>query len=153
MAVTRWNPSRDIERVWSDFDRMFSRLTNRDWLTRNDLDVTDNGTWSPSVDIMDHEHEYVVTAEIPGMNEDDVHISLKDNVLMLRGDKKSEVKEENENRYYRERLFGTFQRMFRLDAEVDASKVQAEYDNGILTIHLPKSKETMAKQIPIKTKK
>jgi len=153
MAITRWNPTRDIERVWNDFDRMFSRLTNRDWLTRSDLDVTDVGNWSPSVDIVDHEHEYVVTAEIPGMKEDDVHISLKDNVLILKGMKKSEVEDEGENRYYRERVYGNFQRMFRLDAEVDPDKVQAEYDNGVLTIHMPKSKETLAKQIPIKIKK
>lgn len=153
MAVTRWNPTRDIERVWSDFDRMFNRLTNRDWFNSNDLETANVGTWNPSVDIMDRENEYVVTAEIPGMKEDDVHISLKDNVLTLRGEKKSEVEDEEDNRYYRERVYGNFQRMFRLDAEVDADNVRAEYEQGILTIHLPKSKETMAKQIPIKSKK
>jgi len=153
MAITRWNPTRDIERAWSDFDRMFNRLTNRDWFQDSDLETTNVGTWNPSVDILDREHEYVVTAEIPGMKEDDVHISLKDNVLTLKGEKKSEVKDESDNRYYRERVYGNFQRMFRLDAEVDPDNVRAEYDNGILTIHLPKSKETMAKQIPIKSKK
>jgi len=153
MALTRWNPTRDLERAWSDFDRLFNRLTSGDWFSDPDMDVSDTGTWRPAIDLTEHENEYVVTAEVPGMEEDDVHISLKDNVLTLKGEKKFEQEEEGENRYYRERRYGNFQRMIRMDAEIDSDNVQAEYENGILTITLPKTKETMAKEIPVKSKK
>ncbi len=153
MALTRWNPSREVERVWSDFDRLFNRLTNNNWLSESENDVSEYGTWRPAIDITEHENEYVVGAEVPGMNEDDIQISLKDNVLTLRGEKKFEKEEEGENRYYRERHYGTFQRLIRLDSDVDSDSVNAEYDHGVLTITLPKTKETMAKQIPVNAKK
>ncbi len=153
MAITRWNPSRDLDRAWSEFDRLFNRLTGSDWFADRDMGVSDVGTWRPAIDVTEHENEYVLTAEVPGMQEDDVHISLKDNVLTLKGEKKFEEEEEGENRYYRERRYGNFQRMIRLDAEIDSDNVQAEYENGVLTITLPKTKETMAKEIPVKSKK
>lgn len=149
MAITRWTPNREVMNLWNDFSRVFDQLTNGDL----ESEVTSVGTWRPAVDVTEHEKEYTVEAELPGLAEDDIQISLRDNVLTIKGEKGIEEEEEGENRYYRERRYGRFQRMIRLDSEVDADKVKAEYENGVLTIHLPKTKETIAKQIPVKSKK
>jgi len=153
MALTRWSPRSDIRNLWSEFDRMFDQLTrNRDF-GENDSDIANVGTWRPAVDITEREKDFVVTAEVPGLEEDDIHLSVKDNVLTLKGEKKHEREEESENNYYRERLYGNFQRMIRFNSEIDPDEVNAEYENGVLTITLPKTKETMHKQIPVNFKK
>lgn len=152
MAITRWNPTRDLLSTWNEFDRLFNRLTRQD-LDEGESDISNVGNWRPALDITEKEKEYVVSAELPGLTEDDVHISLKDNVLTIKGEKKQEKTEEEEGRYYSERTYGNFQRMIRLDSDVDSEKVEANYENGVLNIHLPKTRETMHKQIPVKFKK
>ncbi len=153
MAITRWTPNREAMSLWNDFDRFFNRLTKSDLFDNPDSDFTGSGTWMPALDVTEKEKEYIVEAEVPGMSEDDIQLSLRDNVLTIKGEKKFESEEDEDNYYYRERRYGQFQRSIRLDGGVDDKKVDAEYSNGVLTIHLPKSKETMAKQIPVKSKK
>ena len=150
MAITRWNPTSELMSAWNDFDRLFNRLTRN---VDDDESMTNVGTWRPAIDIDEREKEYVVSAEIPGIDKDDINISIKDNVLTLKGEKKVEKEDKGDNRYYRERMYGSFQRMIRLDNEIDADNVEANYDNGVLHITLPKTKETMHKQIPVKFKK
>ncbi len=153
MALTRWSPTRDMltRNVWNEFDRLFNRMLGE---TSDDFesDISNIATWRPAVDLDEHEKEYILTAELPGLKEDDISISMKDNVLTLHGEKKYETEEKNDNRYYRERQFGKFQRMIRFDSDIDSEKIDANYTNGVLTIHLPKTKETMHKEIPVKFK-
>lgn len=97
------------------------------------------GLLSPQVDISETENEIKVKAELPGVSEQDVDVELNDDILTIRGEKKSERKEEKENYHFMERSYGTFQRSFQLPRPVDADKVQATFENGVLTITLPKN--------------
>jgi HSP20 family protein len=98
----------------------------------------DGGVW-PSVDVDETDKAYKVTAELPGMEQKDVEVTLRDNALIISGEKRREHKEENGGRTYAERSFGRFMRSIPLDTEVDADKVQAKFKNGILAVELPKN--------------
>ena len=120
-------------------------------------DVLDNGTfglstWTPAVDIAEQENEYLVKVELPGINKDDVKITVESNVLTVRGEKKQdqEVKEDNYHRV--ERTYGSFLRSFRLPSSVRADRIDAVYKDGILTVTLPKAEEAKPKQIEVKVK-
>ncbi len=151
MALVRWNQPRNSSSVWNEFDRMFNAVTEGNRNRANEL--SNVGTWSPALDIVENQKEYVITAEIPGIQEKDVNISLKDNVLTIKGEKQSGYDEESENCYYNERTYGEFQRMIRLDSDVNSDKVEANYKNGVLEVRLPKSKENQDREIRVNFKK
>ena len=100
-----------------------------------------NGTW-PSVEFSETDKEIRVTAEIPGLDEKDVEVMLEDGVLTLRGEKKAET--EDKDRQFSERYYGRFERHFSLGREVEDDKVAATFNNGVLTVTLPKSKKAQA---------
>jgi HSP20 family protein len=105
--------------------------------------------WTPAVDVTELEDRYELHAEVPGISEKDVHVSVTDNVLTLRGEKKHE-KEEKNSRYHRvERSYGGFQRSFTLPSNLKADEIKATFKNGILTIAIPKSEKVKPKEIPI----
>jgi len=106
-------------------------------------------SWSPAVDIFETENEVVIKAELPGMEAKDIEITLENNVLMLRGDRRFENETKNENYHRVERSYGNFTRSFSLPAFVDDSKVHAEYKNGLLRIVLPKKEQAKSKEIKI----
>jgi HSP20 family protein len=107
------------------------------------------GEWAPSVDIAETDNEVVVTAELPGVKQDDVDITIADDVLTLKGEKKEE-KEVKEKNYHRiERSYGSFQRSVSLPAGVQADKAKATYKDGVLHITVPKAEEAKPKQIKI----
>ncbi|MFI5012882.1 MAG: Hsp20/alpha crystallin family protein [Hyphomicrobiales bacterium] len=100
---------------------------------------------SPSVDVHETDPAYRVTVELPGLNEEDVEINLRDNSLIISGEKKSEHEEKEDGRHYSERSYGRFQRVIPFAAEVDADKVQAMFQKGVLTIDLPKNAKAQDK--------
>lgn len=104
----------------------------------------------PSVDMYDKEDEIVVKAEIPGVDKKDVNISLTDNTLTIKGESKKEKEVKEEDYYYSERSHGTFARMLSLPEKVVAEKVTAEFKDGVLEVHLPKSPEAKPKEIKVK---
>lgn len=106
----------------------------------------------PRMDITGNDNEYKISAELPGLEKDDVQIDLHDDMLTVKGEKKSEIKEEDKGRFHLERTYGSFSRTIRLPNDVDAEKVDAEFKNGVLNITLPKSKQAKdkAKKIQIK---
>jgi HSP20 family protein len=98
----------------------------------------------------ENENSYEVRAELPGLSEDDINLSLKDNVLTIKGEKRTErTEEEREDTYYSERIYGAFQRSIRFDENIEEDSINAEYSNGILRVHLPKSEKRESKEIPI----
>jgi HSP20 family protein len=106
--------------------------------------------WSPLVDISEDEKEYLIKAEIPEMKKDDIKISVQDNVLSISGERKYEI-DENGKKYHRvERAYGSFVRSFTLPEDADGSKVGAEYKDGVLKVHLPKSEKAKPKAIEVK---
>jgi HSP20 family protein len=96
---------------------------------------------TPAVDIDETDKELVVTAELPGVGDKDVEVSLAGDILTIKGEKKAEHEEKNGNSYYMERRFGSFSRSVRLPFEVRDEKVDAKFKDGVLTIHLPKPEE------------
>jgi HSP20 family protein len=98
-------------------------------------------SFSPTVDVAEKEGEIEVTAELPGLEEKDIEVTVDEHGLSLRGEKKQERKEEGENYYRMERSFGSFQRYIPLTGPVDREKVKARFKNGVLKIHLPKAGE------------
>jgi HSP20 family protein len=103
----------------------------------------------PPVDILENEHNIIIQAEIPGVKQEDLKITLENNVLTITGERKFEHEEKKENFHRMERRFGKFTRSFTLPASVDAEKVNANFENGLLNITLPKREEFKAKQITI----
>jgi len=103
------------------------------------------GIYSPNIDVRETDQAYRITAELPGLNESDVEINLRDNNLIISGEKKTEHDEKREDRYYSERSYGRFQRAIPFAIEVDADKAQAKFDRGVLTIELPKNAQARDK--------
>lgn len=107
------------------------------------------GGWNPAVDVMEDQDKLTVKAEMPGFKREDMNVSVHENNLILSGERKCED-EQNENGYYRsERFYGKFHRAVPLPFSVDASKVEARYRDGVLTVTLPKSEQAKAKQIEV----
>lgn len=120
---------RQVDRL---FDNVFAPLETRSF------GAAAAGAW-PSVDVHETDQVYRVTAELPGLEQKDVEVSLRDNALTISGEKREEYKTEDGGRTYAERTFGRFQRTIPLETEVDADKVQASFKNGVLTVEAPKN--------------
>jgi HSP20 family protein len=139
---------REINRLFEDFSRDFFR-------TPTPFGGGSEGFASvPRVDVSESENEYEVTAELPGIDEKDVEVTLADNVLTIRGEKKveREEKDKDKNYYMSERSFGSFRRAVPLPTEVDEGGVEANFKNGVLTVRLPKSPQAQAKTRRIEVK-
>ena len=141
-GIIPWRPLKGLEEWERQFDDLFGRRMLR-------LPVEERG-WMPSVDIFEKDDKFVVKAELPGMEKDNIEVNLTDHTLTIKGEKKKaeEVKEEN---YYRsERSYGSFMRTIELPREVHADKVKATFKNGVLEIRVPKTEEAKAKEIKVK---
>lgn len=152
MALTKWTPQNELAHMQSNFDRLFRRMISDHLPEGMKHQITDSGEWWPVIDIGETDDEYIVQAEIPGVTEKDIDISVRNDVLTIKGETTPELK-DNESRYYRERSYGKFQRAVRLDTAVNADKVNAEYRNGVLTVTLPKIEDSKPRQIPVKSAK
>jgi HSP20 family protein len=110
--------------------------------------------WSPTVEIRETTDEIRLTAELPGMSDDDITLTLENGVLSIAGEKKSEFEERDEDERFllTERFYGAFQRSFALPTSVDADKIKAGFDHGVLTITLPKTAQAKGRVIPVKSK-
>ena len=145
--LVRWEPLR-FEPVFKEFGSLARRL-NR--LFEGEIPEMElEGVWHPVVDIMDETDAVMMKAELPGMEREDIHIEVRNNMLTLRGEKKREEKVEKEGVVRSERIYGAFSRSFTLPATVNAEKIEAAYKNGVLTVKLPKVEQAKPKQIAIK---
>jgi HSP20 family protein len=107
---------------------------------------------APAVDVVEKEKAYQITAELPGMEEQNIDVTFSDGVLRIKGEKTEEKEEKKKDQYLSERRYGSFQRAFRLPDGVDADKIEANFKNGVLTVMLPKTTEAVRseKKIAIK---
>ena len=114
---------------------------------------TDAGTynWTPSVDISETDDNFEVRAELPGVAKDDLHVSVKDNLLTLSGEKRQENVDDTQNYSRVERRYGSFQRRFTLPSEVATDNIKAEYSDGVLTLSIPKPEAAKPTEVPITT--
>ncbi len=144
MTIVRWNPLHDMatnqERLSRILDGFYGRP--QEDLTRS--------AWVPAVDIYSNgQHELVLKAELPDMNEEEIDLTVEDNTLTLRGERKLDA-EITEDQFHRiERSYGSFARTFSLPPTVDAGKVSAQYKAGVLTVRLPLREEAKPKQIKV----
>jgi HSP20 family protein len=131
-----------------EMDRIFDRFLEPAW---SELELPAMGEWAPSVDVSETKDAIIVKAELPGVEQKDIGVTLQDDVLTIKGEKQAE-KEEKDKRYHRtERSYGAFYRSMRLPASVDASKVTAAFKDGVVTIALPKAPEAKGTTIPVKS--
>jgi HSP20 family protein len=128
------------------FFSVFERPLLRD-LFEGDTQVA---TYAPRVDVVENKENFVVRAELPGLKKEDVKLQLENNVLTLSGEKRSEEKRDEDNFHLRETRYGKFERSFRLTDNIDRSNITADYKDGVLTISLPKTKESQSKLIDVK---
>lgn len=154
-----WHPfaqlRQDIDRLFDDFwggsrRGMTSRLFDFEPLAKGLRGQM--GFVEPKVDVAETDHEYEITAELPGLDEKDVDVSLSDGILTIRGEKKSETEEKKKDYYRVERSYGSFQRSFSLPDSIDEDKIGASFEKGVLKLTLPKSAEAQKKQRKIAVK-
>jgi HSP20 family protein len=143
--LTTWRPLRDLDRMRSEMDRLWEAFFQGRPRRR-----TDEGEWLPSVDVSETKNDLVVKAELPGMDPKDIDISLSDGHLIIRGEKKQEREEKEEDYHFIERSYGSFTRSVQLPKQVNRDKINASYKNGILKVVLPKSEEAKTKEIKIR---
>jgi HSP20 family protein len=145
MSMVRFDPFRDLAILQ---DRM-NRLFNEAHSPRQSDDLMNRGTWTPAVDIYEVEGALVLKAELPDMRREDIDVSVENNTLTLRGERKldREIKQENFHRI--ERAYGSFVRSFSLPNTVDAARIGAEYKNGVLTVKLPVREDAKPRTISI----
>ncbi len=154
MSLMRWKPTRDLVSFPSgmvSLQREMNRVFDSFFDGADEPGLL-SGTWVPAVDVAEGEDSYTVKMEIPGVNKDDVKITLESGILTIRGEKKAESEVNEKNVHRTERSYGSFQRSFTLPTSVKNDRIDAVYKDGILTVTLPKAEETKPKQIEVKVK-
>jgi HSP20 family protein len=137
--LTLWRPHHDLFRWSREFDRLFDAAPGNG----------DAHELSPAVDIDEEETRFVIHADLPGMDQKDIEVRVHEGTLLLAGKRESKHEEKKGSAYYRERCYGSFARRFKLGSSVDDSKIEATYENGVLTVVLPKKEEVKPRQIPV----
>ena len=144
--LTRWEPVREMMTLREAMDRLFDDAFTRPLSTRD-------GGWStPAIDMYQTDNDVVVKAALPGFKADDVQINVTGDVLTIRGEMKREEEQQEKSWHIREHRWGSFERSISLPTDVVSEKAQADFDNGVLTISLPKAEEVKPKTITVKAK-
>jgi len=151
-ALTRWTPFKEME----DLHRRFSSVFGMTPLRQSSAVSGDENLalpdWTPLVDVIENDREYLIKVELPEVQKKDVRVTVENGTLTIAGERKSE-KEEKTRRYHRtERYFGRFERSFAMPDDADAAKVAADFKDGILQVHLAKSEKAQPKQIDVEVR-
>ena len=142
MAITRWDPFREVVALQNRVNNLFREMNE------GDSPLT-TASFVPAVDIYEDARKVVLKLEVPGIEEKDLDIRVENNTLTVKGERKFEKEEKEENFHRIERRYGTFYRAFTLPSTVDTEHVQANYQNGILKVELSKKPEAQPKQIKV----
>lgn len=146
--LTRWDPFKELEDLQNRITRLFGRApVRREGGKEEALRVAE---WAPLVDISEDDKEYLIKAELPEVNKEDVKVTVQNDVLTISGERKYE-KEEKKKKYHRiERAYGSFARSFTLPEDADPEKISAEFKDGVLYVHIAKSEKAKPKAIEVK---
>lgn len=145
MAMTRFDPFRELDQMQSRINRIFGEAYRG-----GSDELLHRGDWLPPVDIYENDqHEIVLRAELPGLKREDLDIKVENNTLTLRGERKRETDVKQESYHRVERTYGAFSRSFSLPATVNTEQVQAKFVDGVLTITLPMREEAKPRQIQV----
>lgn len=145
MSMIRWSPMRSVFHTQSEVGRLIDEVLS------GRIDPETKGVLQPAVDIEESPEGYLVRAELPGMKLEDIKITLADNELVVRGEKRREVEKKDATYHRTERVYGQFERTFSLSHAVSSDKIEATYRDGVLEVSIPKAEEAKAREIPIKT--
>ncbi len=143
-TLQRWEPFRGLVNLHEDLERLFGK-----W-TQPQGDETTRADWVPPVDISEDENGVRLAVELPGLSRDDIQVTVEDHCLTISGERKFEHPAPRENMHRVERSYGKFARTFRLPPTIDAEKVSAEMNNGLMLIALPKKPEAKSKRVEVK---
>ena len=146
MNLVRWNPFNDMLYFRNRFNRLFDESK---FPALGSEDGVALSNWNPVVDIFDKDDNIVITAELPGVDKENVSVDIKERVLTLSGERSGENEVKEDNYYRRERVYGSFKRSFTLPGNVDSDKIAAEFKDGVLKIEVPKPDKMTPKQITI----
>lgn len=145
MTLVRYRPMMDLFNMRDEMNRAFDGFF-RGFSSEGER----LGAYAPDVDIRETDDEILVSVEIPGMDQKDLNVSVRENVLTLKGEKKRGEETENTTSLVNERCYGFFARSFTLPADIQADKITAQYKNGLLTVTLPKAEKVKPKEISVK---
>ena len=140
--ISRWDPFRDL-------DLLRGRSLNFDsplWMSGGGAEPR----WAPALDVSESDDQFTVTVELAGAKKEDVQVEVHDNVITIRGEKRNEREEEDEQRRFVERTYGSFSRSFTLPANADGDRVQASFKDGVLTVEIAKREEAKPNVIAVK---
>ena len=153
-GLSRWEPFRSQLNPWKELEDVEKRLSALWGRTpakaEGQKEAISVAEWSPLVDITEDEKEYLIKAELPEIKKEDVKLTVQDNVLAISGERKYEKEEKNKKYHRVDRAYGSFLRSFTLPEDADGTRVAAEYKDGILKVHLPKSEKPKPKSIEVK---
>jgi HSP20 family protein len=142
-TIARWEPFRGVTTLQDQINRLFNDAFERTG------DQSNLSAWAPAVDIYETEHELVVKADLPDVDPKDLDIRVENNILTIRGERKFEKKVNEENYLRVERAYGSFARSFTLANTVNTDAIKADYQNGVLTLTIPKREEAKPKQVKV----
>ena len=145
MTIVRYDPFRDLRTLQEEVNRLFSSNLTPSFGEEG----IGRGAWNPNVDIYENKDQIVLEAELPGMNREDFELTVENNVITLRGERRFEKKDDADNYHRVERAYGSFSRSFTLPQVVSGDGATAEYRNGVLRVTLPKREEAKARRIEI----
>lgn len=145
-ALVRWNPMRDMMSLRDEMNRLFEQAFEDMPLSR----WQPSANWGLALDVVENDDAFVITASVPGVNADDIDISLSDNVLTIKGEFKVDETIDEEKYHIRERRYGSFGRSLTLPVAVNADAVSASYENGVLKLEVPKAEAVKPRRIQIK---
>ncbi len=146
MNLVSWTPFRDMEGFIDRYNRL---LGNRDLAGSDAGEFPTNLSWRPRADISESKKEYLIKAELPEVERDNIHIEVENGMLTISGERHMESDEETEKQHRIESFYGKFSRSFTLPSDVDESKISAKTNKGMLKVHLPKTKQTDTKPIEV----
>ena len=146
MSLVKWEPFRELERMQAHLNRVFGERP----LSAFDGDELGFGEWAPAVDIQETDKEYLIQADLPDVKKEDVKVEFVDGVLVVEGERRREKEEKGKKFHKIEREYGKFVRRFALPTEIDATQLSAQFKDGVLNVHLPKSAENKPKAVTIK---
>ncbi|MBI5668677.1 MAG: Hsp20/alpha crystallin family protein [Chloroflexi bacterium] len=148
MAMIRWNPLREMAAMQSMMDRMF----NETWRNMNWSGESEMGGFNLPLDVHETDKEYTVTTDLPGVSADNIHVKFQDGMLLIEAElPERTVQKEGERSLLKERRYGKFSRSVRLPQAVNVNNVEATFQDGVLTLTLPKAEEVQPRLIPVKT--
>lgn len=146
--LTRWGPFRDLVSLREAMDRLFEESVVRP----GGAALAPRMTGSLAVDMYETDDDVVVKASVPGVDAEDLEISITGDTLTIKGQSEAKEEVEEENYFYRERWYGAFSRSMAIPTSVEADKAEADFEDGVLTLRLPKAEEMKPKAIKVKTK-